>query len=99
MGNEKLKLWGQVLLAVESQINKQPFEMWFQETEIAEINGSTIKIKVADDVAKNVIKDNYSQTIEEAIEKASGVKYTCEYMPKNMFEASQSEEIPIVIEA
>ena len=77
-------LWSQVLSVIEPEINKQSFKTWFKNTHITEINGSTLVIKVADDATKNVMQEKFSRNIESAVERASGKKYTCEYITENI---------------
>ena len=77
-------LWNQILSIIEPEINKQSFNTWFKNTQITEINGSTLVIEVADDATKNVMQEKFSRNIESAIEKAAGKKYMCQYITENL---------------
>ena len=77
-------LWSLVLSAIESEINPQSFDSWFKNTQITEVNDSTLIIKVADDTAKNIIQEKFSRNIELAVEKAAGKKYACEYTTEDV---------------
>jgi chromosomal replication initiator protein len=72
--------WSKVLSVIEPEINRQTFISWFKDTQALDVNGSTLTIKVADNVAKQLISEQFSREVEGAIEKVTGKKYLCEYV-------------------
>ncbi len=85
MNAETTEIWNKVLSFLQSNINKQSFDMWLKDTSPVGITDSTIKIKVVDDVASRHISDQYSHQIENIIEGITGHKYKCEFVINNGF--------------
>jgi chromosomal replication initiator protein len=87
-------IWGKVLDSMQTNINKQSFDMWLKDTKPLEFSGDIMKIRVADDVAKRHISDQYSNQIENILESVAGKKMSCEFVINNGF-ATETEE-PLV---
>lgn len=73
-------MWDSVLRNLESRINRQSFIMWLKDTEPLSITGSSLKIKVKDDVAAKHLNDQYLKDIEGILEGITGKKYSCEFV-------------------
>jgi chromosomal replication initiation ATPase DnaA len=81
------------LSALESEINKQSFNMWLKDTEGVAMTGSAITVRVADDVASQHISEQYSQQIESALETVTGNKMTCDLITGNGFMEKKAETV------
>jgi chromosomal replication initiator protein len=92
---DKTVIWGKVLDSLQTNINKQSFDMWLKDTKPLDFSDDTMKIKVADDVAKRHISDQYSGQIENILESVAGKRMSCEFVINNGF-ASETEEQPAV---
>lgn len=73
-------MWDSVLKNLESRINRQSFIMWLKDTEPLSIEGSSLKIKVKDEVAAKHLNDQYLKDIEGILEGITGKKYSCEFV-------------------
>jgi len=73
-------MWDSVLKNLESRINRQSFIMWLKDTEPLSIEGSSLKIKVKDEVAAKHLNDQYLKDIEGILEGITGKKYSCEFI-------------------
>jgi chromosomal replication initiator protein len=73
-------MWDNVLKNLESRINRQSFIMWLKDTEPLSIDGSSLKIKVKDEVAVKHLNDQYLNDIENILEGITGKKYSCEFV-------------------
>jgi chromosomal replication initiator protein len=80
-------MWDSVLKNLESRINRQSFIMWLKDTEPLSIDGSSLKIKVKDEVSAKHLNDQYLKDIEEILEGITGKKYSCEFV-------TGTEEVP-----
>lgn len=90
------EIWKKVLSTIEPEINRQSFNMWFKDTHAIGFNDSTLKIKVADEVAKQHIPDQYSREIAGALEKVTGKKYICEYISDDAFNTAETVKDKII---
>ncbi len=91
---DKSVIWGKVLDSMQTNINKQSFDMWLKDTKPLEYSGDTMKIRVADDVAKRHISDQYSNQIENILESLAGKRMSCEFVINNGF-VTETEEPPV----
>ncbi len=82
-----IDLWDKVLSLLQTNINKQSFDMWFKDTKPIAISDSTITINVVDDVASRHIEDQYARQIETIIESLTGQKLKCKFVINNIFPA------------
>ena len=85
-------IWNRVLSSLEGEINKQSFNIWLKDTEPLSITENTLTVRVADDVAKRHITEQYSQQIESILKEISGQKYSCEFITENDFNQKPEEE-------
>ncbi len=69
--------------------------MWLKDTKPLEYSGDIMKIRVADDVAKRHISDQYSNQIENILESLAGKRMSCEFVINNGF-ITETEEPPIL---
>lgn len=92
---DKSVIWGKVLDSMQNNINKQSFDMWLKDTKPLEYSGDIMKIRVADDVAKRHISDQYSNQIENILESLAGKRMSCEFVINNGF-ITETEEPPIL---
>jgi len=92
------KLWNNVLHSLESDINKQSFNMWLRDTEPLSIDGSTLRIKVMDDVTRRHINEQYLGLISGMLKRVSGFDYTCEFITQDDY-MKESEKPPILMKS
>jgi chromosomal replication initiator protein len=92
------EIWGKVLTAIQSNINKQSFDMWLKDTEPLSFNDNNLKIRVIDEVARRHISDNYSSLISGILKDLTGSAIFCEFVTGNGFTASKdtTESVPVV---
>lgn len=76
-------LWDKVLLNIQSDINKQSFDMWLKNTEPISIYGNTMKINVPDDVARRHITDHYLTLLSKIIKEITGETLLFEFVTNN----------------
>jgi chromosomal replication initiator protein len=76
-------LWDKVLLNIQSDINKQSFDMWLKNTEPISIYGNTMQINVPDEVARRHITDHYSTLLSKIIKEITGEILHFEFVIKN----------------
>ncbi len=76
-------LWDKVLLNIQSDINKQSFDMWLKNTEPISIYGNTMKINVPDEVARRHITDHYSILLSKIIKEITGESLHFEFVTNN----------------
>jgi chromosomal replication initiator protein len=76
-------LWDKVLLNIQSDINKQSFDMWLKNTEPISIYGNTMKINVPDEVARRHITDHYSTLLSKIIKEITGESLHFEFVTDN----------------
>jgi chromosomal replication initiator protein len=69
-------LWQKTLAELRETINDQNFNTWIEPLQISKIDGQSVYLEAGNKFIKDWIKDNYKQTIEEAIWKVSSIKYT-----------------------
>ncbi|HSV96104.1 MAG TPA: chromosomal replication initiator protein DnaA [Spirochaetota bacterium] len=77
------EIWVKVLLSVQSNINKQSFDMWLKDTEPVSLSNNTLKVKVPDEVARRHISENYSSMIVAALGAITGHNMFCEFVTGN----------------
>ena len=87
------EMWSTVLNQLETNINKQSFDMWLKDTEPVSISDNKIVIKVVDDVAKRHIAEHYSSQISMMIKEISGSNLYCEFVTNNGFSGVEKENI------
>ncbi len=92
---DKSLIWGKVLDSMQTNINKQSFDMWLKDTKPLEFSGDTMKVRVADDVAKRHISDQYSNQIENILESVAGKRMSCEFVINNGF-STEADENPSI---
>lgn len=76
-------LWDKVLLNIQSDINKQSFDMWLKNTEPISIYGNTMKINVPDEVARRHITDHYLTLLSKIIKEITGETLLFEFVTNN----------------
>lgn len=77
------EIWGKVLTSVQSNINKQSFDMWLKDTEPVSLLNNTLMVKVPDEVARRHISENYSSMIASALGAITGQNMFCEFVTGN----------------
>ncbi|RPI96148.1 MAG: chromosomal replication initiator protein DnaA [Spirochaetales bacterium] len=77
------EIWGKVLSSVQSNINKQSFDMWLKDTEPVSLLNNTLRVKVSDEVARRHISENYSSMITAALGTITGQNMFCEFVTGN----------------
>ncbi|MCU0845725.1 MAG: chromosomal replication initiator protein DnaA [Spirochaetes bacterium] len=77
------EIWVKVLSSVQSNINKQSFDMWLKDTEPVSLLNNTLRVKVSDEVARRHISENYSSMITAALGTISGHNMFCEFVTGN----------------
>ncbi|MGV7930170.1 MAG: chromosomal replication initiator protein DnaA [Spirochaetota bacterium] len=77
------EIWGKVLSSVQSNINKQSFDMWLKDTEPVSLLNNTLMVKVPDEVARRHISENYSSMIASALGAITGENMFCEFVTGN----------------
>lgn len=87
------EIWGKVLNTIQSNINKQSFEMWLKDTVPLSISDNSLKIKVIDEVARRHIAENYSSLISSILKDITGNNIFCEFITGNAFTPKESAEI------
>ncbi|MFC1669674.1 chromosomal replication initiator protein DnaA [Spirochaetota bacterium] len=87
-----IEIWDKTLSTLQTNINKQSYDMWLKDTEPMSISDNTIKIRVVDDVARHHISENYSKQIESIIQDITGKKYICEFITSNNFSKQNINE-------
>jgi len=79
------EIWGKVLTEIQSNINRQSFDMWLKETRPLSLAENTLKVKVIDDVARRHINDNYATMISAILKDITGDSLVCEFVTGNGF--------------
>ncbi len=79
------EIWGKVLTEIQSNINRQSFDMWLRETRPVSFADNTLKVKVIDDVARRHITDNYATMISSILKDLTGNSVVCEFVTGNGF--------------
>jgi chromosomal replication initiator protein len=74
------EIWTSVLSDIQNTINRQSFETWFKDSDALHFDGSTLTIKVQDDVAKRHIIDNYSDIFANIINSKMGRKINLSFV-------------------
>ncbi len=77
------EMWNKVLSGVQTKINKQSYDMWFQNTSVESILDKTVRITVPDDVSRRHIADNYQPLIVDLLRELTGEQYFCEFVIAN----------------
>ena len=91
------ELWTNVLDLIQSQINKQSYDMWLKDTEPLTISGNTITIKVSDDVARKHISEQYSTQLLSQIKQLTGRDFIFEFITSNGFSPDMPKDSPATI--
>mgnify|MGYP000899686993 CR=1 FL=1 len=81
------EIWGKVLTTIQSNINKQSFDMWLKDTEPVSLMENIIKVKVTDEVARRHISDNYSTLISTIVKDITGDNIYCEFVTGNGYDS------------
>ena len=68
------EFWNLILKDLQSQINHQTFSTWFGNTEAVYFDGSSLTIKVPDEIAKKHISATYIPMLSPSAEKHAGKK-------------------------
>jgi chromosomal replication initiator protein len=79
------ELWNNVLLSLETSINKQSFNMWLKDTELISITDNILKIKVLDEVTRRHISEQYLPKISMKLKEITGQNFVCEFVTSNGF--------------
>ncbi len=58
-------IWQNILDKLEDNINPQSFKTWFSETELEDIDDSTLVVKVPTNFIANFLNQNYTSTLTE----------------------------------
>jgi chromosomal replication initiator protein len=74
------EIWNSVLNTLESNINRQSFNMWLKDTEPMSVHDDVIQIKVIDDVARRHITEQYSSQINSILKDITGKHFVCEFI-------------------
>lgn len=90
------KLWNNVLKDIQSQLNKQSYEMWLKDTEAINLENDTIIIKVQDEIAKDHINSSFNDLIKSILVDYTGRDVNCVYVTND--EADSVSEEPVVEE-
>lgn len=89
------QIWDNVLTTFKSELNDQSFTSWFLGTEVISEDGNEITVKVADDTACHMLKNQYSYKIESITEQLTGKKYKFNYIANiDDTELQQKKETP-----
>lgn len=91
------EIWGKVLTTIQSNINKQSFDMWLKDTEPVSLMENIIKVKVTDEVARRHISDNYSTLISTIVKDITGDNIYCEFVTGNGYDSVK--EAPVSLSA
>lgn len=83
------EIWGKVLTTIQSNINKQSFDMWLKDTEPITYLEDTFRVRVADEVARRHIEDHYSGLISSIVRDVTGKKIHFEFVTGNGYEKVQ----------
>ena len=80
-----INLWDKILSSLESDINKQSFDMWLKNSKPIARNDTTFTIEVNDDVTRRHISEQYSIKIEELLKNITEQNLNLEIIIKNAF--------------
>jgi chromosomal replication initiator protein len=68
------KTWKQALKLIKDQVPTSSFQAWIKPAQLAEIKDNTAYIEVRNEFSKNLLVQNYHQTILKALESLVGKK-------------------------
>jgi len=85
------EIWDKVLTSIQTNINKQSFDMWLKDTEPLSIKEDTFRVRVADEVARRHIEDHYSGLINNIVRDVTGKNIFFEFVTGKGFELSQDK--------
>jgi chromosomal replication initiator protein len=88
LANFMIKVWDKVLSSVQSNINKQSFDMWLKNTVPVSINDNIFTVRVPDEVARKHITDHYKTVINDIIKSITGEVMICEFVTENVINES-----------
>ncbi len=92
------KLWSGVLKEIQSQLNKQTFDMWLKDTSAVTMNNNEIIILVQDEIAKDHINKSFINMIESALISYAGNDVKCRFITKDETQKINiNDEIPAEI--
>ena len=60
-------IWDQVLSRVETKVNRHSFYTWFKPTALVNDNGTTIRVRVPNNLFRDWLTKHYAAVIEEAL--------------------------------
>src|SRR5262245_272329 len=62
-------IWDQVLLRIETKVNRHTFYTWFKPTSLLTDDGPTIRVRVPNALFKDWLTKHYSAVLEEALDE------------------------------
>jgi chromosomal replication initiator protein len=62
-------IWDQVLLRIETKVNRHTFYTWFKPTSLLADDGPTIRVRVPNALFKNWLTKHYAAVLEEALDE------------------------------
>jgi len=60
-------IWSQILVRVESKVNKHSFHTWFKPTRFIDDQGKTVTVRVPNDLFRDWLTKHYAGVIGEAV--------------------------------
>ena len=64
-------VWAQILLRIETKVNRHSFYTWFKPTSFVEDAGGTVTVRVPNPLFRDWLTKHYSAVIDEAIAEVS----------------------------
>ncbi len=91
------EIWGKVLSSIQTNINKQSFDMWLKDTEPVSFSDNSIKVKVIDEVARRHITDNYTSLISAILKDITGSNVYIEFVTGNGYASLKDVQEPAAV--
>jgi len=87
-------VWRDVLDGVRERIGDQRFNLWFKNTRLVSIDDGVVKVGVPNVFIRGWLEENFSDLIEECVEKALGSEVTVKFeVAGSLFRETRQQQL------
>jgi len=88
-------IWNDILLKVETKVNRHSFITWFKPTSFVEDTGEELQIRVPNDLSRDWLTKHYGGVIKEALVELGRENLKITFSTQGKTGSNQSSEKPV----
>lgn len=86
-------IWSEFLSIIEKKIDPMMYQVWFENTQLIELNDTTAKLLVPEEIHKIHISKTYNDLVEETFTEVTGSNFKIEYITKKELEENKVKKV------